>query len=336
MRNKLLYTLGVLLGSMTLLMVIGVGFGRAQTKPVAAPNADSFVNEFCFDGKIPEMDVSDLVDVYTKETNDYFNDKIRNIMTRVHENVPTPSLEDYNTKGGAICQDNNGRESADMTCQSIAVCNPKSSSEATNPSRHPYCLAVTLMGVPPTKIANYNYGRLKEIKALKYSYFCYKAALDLKRNAVYDSTPQGILAKCGTGSQYAKKDVCDLKNQIDNEKDPKKKAELERKLSGKLSSFGWGAMAQGLATRAAANLIDFNDSARARIKFIDEEVKRAKIALDQALDAYSQLKSAWQMHVGYADIFAGLVKYRDHLVSIRKQTDAFPFRFINASTTKCL
>jgi len=287
MRNKLLYTVSVLLGSMTALMLIGVGFGRAQTKPVTAPNPDSFVNEFCFDGKISEMDVSDLVDVYTKETNDYFNDKIRNIMTRVHENVPTPSLEDYNTKGGALCQDNNGRESADMTCQSIAVCNPKSSSEATNPSRHPYCLAVTLMGVPSTKISNYNYGELKKIRSLKYSYFCYKAALDLKRDSIYDKTE-------------------------------------------------WGGLYQGAATRMTANLVDFNDSARARIIFIDEEVKRAKMALDQALDAYSQLKTAWQMHVGYADIFAELVKYRDHLVAIRKQTDVFPIRFINASTTKCL
>jgi hypothetical protein len=287
MRNKLLYTLGVLLGSLMLLMMVGVGFGRAQNKAQMPPTPDSFVNEVCFDGKIPEMDVSDLVDVYTKKTNDYFNDKIRNIMTRAHENVPTPNLDEYAQKGGSLCQDANGKESADMTCQSIAVCNPKSSSEATNPSRHPYCLAVTLMGVPPTKIGNYNYARLKEIEPLKYSYFCYKAALDLKRNAVDDKTQ-------------------------------------------------WAGLYQGAATRMTANLVDFNDSARARIKFIDEEVKRAKIALDQALDAYSQLKMAWQMHVGYADVFAELVKYRDHLVSIRKQTDAFPFRFINASTTKCL
>lgn len=337
MKNKLLYTSSVLLGSLMILMFIGATFGLAQTTTTPPQDAKTFVDQFCFDGKVSKMDVSDLVNVYTEKTNAYFNTQIAYIMTKPDEAVPNPNLEDYSKTGGGLCRDSNGQEISDMTCQSIAICNPETSDPATSPVAHPYCIGVTLLGVPPEKVTNYNYERLQKIEQLKYSYFCYKSALDQKRDALYDSTPQGILAKCTNGSEFADQKICDLKSKMDSEQDPKKKAQLESDLAYELNQMGWWSTSyRSAGTSLTANLIDFNDSTPKKVKFIDEEIKRAKQAMDQTLDAYSQLKSAWQMHVRYMDIFAELVKYRDHLVEIRKQTDAFPFRFIDATSTKCL
>ena len=69
---------------------------------------------------------------------------------------------------------------------------------------------------------------------------------------------------------------------------------------------------------------------------IDLEVQKSKAAIDETLDAYSQLLRTWRMHKRYIKIFESLVEYRDYLVDVRKQTDSFPMKFIDASTTKCL
>ncbi len=337
MKHKVIYTSAVFLGALVLLMLIGVVTGRSQSNNPTPPNTPlEFVKQFCFDGKVDQMDVKDLSNTYAKETNKYFNDRIAAIMTKPDEAVPTPDLNDYPKKGGALCKSPTG-EKNDMACQSIAVCNPVGAGADTNPQNHPYCLAVTLLGFPTTKMSNYNWERLKTIQPLKYSYFCYQAALDLKREAIYDGTPQGILAKCDPQNQNPKETICQLKLQLDKEKDPAKRAELEKDLAYELDQNRWWSTSlRGAATSLTGTLIDVTDSTARRIQFIDEEIIRAKTALDQTLDAYSQLKTAWQMHVRYMDIFAELVQYRDHLVSIRKQTDAFPFRFIDATSTKCL
>lgn len=314
--------------------VTQVGIGVSQGEVVPTNSAETFVDQFCFDGKLHEMDVSDIVDVYTEKTNEYFNEKIEYIMTHVDDvaDTPSPSLNDYPTLGGSLCRDSNGVEQNDMTCQSIAVCNPTSGADI---SAHPFCMAVTLMGVSPIRASSYNWDRIQEIEPLKYSYFCYKSALEKKRDAVFDSTPQAILAKCD--GDFADEEICKLKDQIAAEKDPEKKADLQDDLDYELNQKRWWSNSgAGALSSATLTLVDVTDSAARRIQFIDEEIDRAKIAMDQTLDAYSQLKSAWQMHVKYMDIFAELVKYRDHLVAIRKQTDVFPFRFIDATTTKCL
>jgi hypothetical protein len=339
MKNKILHTATVLLGALVILMVISVARGQEQ-KPKDPPveRAD-FVKRYCFDGDIDQMDISDLADKYTEETNNYFNDRIKQIMTKPDESVPTPDLNDYPTLGGALCRNKDGKEANDMTCQSIAVCNPVNAPASSNPQNHPYCLAVTLLGVPPSKIANYNYSRLEAIKPLRYSYFCYQAALNMKRDALYDSTPQGIKAKCESKppSPYAKSDICKILGQIKTEQDPAKLASLQEQLNKEMDQKQWWSTSgRGALTSMTGTLVDFSEKTAQRIKYIDEEITRAKTALDQTLDAYSQLKTAWQMHVRYMDIFAELVQYRDHLVTIRKQTDAFPFRFIDATSTKCL
>ena len=353
--SKTIYTLSVLLGSVFVLMLVGVVTGRSQAdnNPFSGIRSsdpvEDYVDSFCFDGKVGPMDVEDLVNEYTKHTNDYFNEKIKYIMKHTDDKVPSPSLE--GEKYRELCQE------FDMTCQAIAVCN-LNADEALK--AHPFCIAVTLTGIPPHKAFNYdknyntnhvfpNWSNLENIEPLKYSYFCYKAALDKKRDAIWDGSPQALLNKCGTEFQKPEdKEICDLKAQIEAETDSSKKSGLQTRLTYAISERrGWwgpwadmGPIALTSATSVTTVFTgkqpDFIDSAAKRIKFIDEEIVRSKTALDQTLDAYSQLNTAWKMHVQYMDIFSELVKYRDHLVNVRKQTDVFPFRFIDATTTKCL
>ncbi len=345
MKNKILYTSTVLLASMAVLMVVGATTGKSADDDQTPPtDSRGFVEKFCFDGLVNDMDVSDLANMYTEKTNDYFNEQILKIMKSATEGgqdlvaeVPSPSLEEYPTRGGGLCKNANGKETNDMTCRSIAVCNPVNTTDS--PATHPFCIGVTLLGVPSTKFANYDYEGVKRISQLRYSYFCYKAALDLKRDALYDSTPQSILNKCNNpklAAMMKDKTICRLNKQVIDEKDMEKKTKLQNKLYYEINKIQWWKSAgKSALSNATFTLTDAADSTAARIKFIDEEIARAKTALDQTLDAYSQLRSAWQMHVKYMDTFAELVKYRDHLVEIRKQTDAFPIRFIDATTTKC-
>lgn len=318
---------------LAIMMLVGVKPGKADEPALLPYDSNSFVDYFCFEGKVAKMDVSDLVNEYSKRTNDFFNEKIAAIMADPNNNVPNPSLDDYAEVGNGLCT-NIGQ--GDLTCQSIAVCNPNTSNPDKLVNNHPYCLAVDLLGVPPVKYDHYDYSKLSKMPNMQYSYFCYVAALDRKRQEIYDSTPQGILAKCGN-SEFADEDICKIKSQLDSETDIKKKADLREKLAYQLNQKGWWSTSyRGAITSLTANIIDLSDATAERIKFIDEEEARAKIALDQTLDAYSQLKSAWQLHVKYMDVFAELVKYRDYLVQIRKQADYFPLKFIDATTTKCL
>lgn len=335
MKNKMIYISGGMLGLVAVVMVVGAFLGRAADAPAVPYDSHSFVDYFCFGGKVPTMDVSDIVDTYTKATNDYFNQQIAKMMADPKNAVPSVSLEDYTTKGGNLCVSNTG--TFDMTCMSIAVCNLEQPDPANDITINPYCMGVTLLGVPPAKWDHYDYTKLQLKTPLQTSYFCYKAALDEKRDSLYDSTPQGILEKCDSGSEFADKKICQLKKQLDNETDVSKQVTLRRDLAAEMSQKQWWSTSgSGALSSLTGTLIDLSDSTAKRVKFIDEEIPRAKQALDQTLDAYNQMRTAWQLHVRYMDIFAELVKYRDHIVEIRKSTDAFPIKFIDATTTKCL
>lgn len=332
MKNLGLKLCFIALALLLAVMVVSSVFGLSSDE--ASQDALSFVDSYCFDGKVNEMDVQDIVNTYTKATNDYFNEKIKMVMTNPdiikdpEKGFPSVSLDDYADKGGDLCKD-----SKDLTCQSIAVCNPANG----DPNPNPYCLGVTLTGFSPERYQYYNKTRLDNLPQLKTSYFCYTAALAKKRDAIFDGTPQGLLNKCGTGSEYANEKLCDLKSKLDAETDPVKKAEIQQEMDKELKPNYWGeTMARGTVTSLTGTLVDLNDTTAKRITFLDTEPKRAKAAIDRTLDAYAQLKISWTMHVKYMDIFAQLVKYRDHLVEVRKQTDAFPLRFIDATTTKCL
>jgi hypothetical protein len=268
MKKLLFYMPIVLLSALMIVMVVSTAFGQDTT--VRLPhNADSFVNNFCFDGQVNELSLDEIVNTYTDMTNQYFNANIEYIMSNPTQEIPSINLNDYDSLGGGLCKDGQGGKVNDFACQAIALCNG---------SPAPYCVGATLLGFSPERYKNYDDDALTNYSQLKYSYFCYKAALDKKRNEIFDKSFVG--------------------------ENP--------------------------------TVTDLSQASIDRVKFIDDEIVRAKTALDQTLDAYSQLRSAWAMHVKYMDTFALLVKYRDYLVSIRKQTDTFPFKFIDATTTKCL
>lgn len=68
---------------------------------------------------------------------------------------------------------------------------------------------------------------------------------------------------------------------------------------------------------------------------INQALDTAKKTLDQTLSAYDQLRMAWPMHQQYVQIYADLVKYRDKIVNIRHETDIFPQKFVDVTTTAC-
>ncbi len=72
-----------------------------------------------------------------------------------------------------------------------------------------------------------------------------------------------------------------------------------------------------------------------RMDAINREIPAAKQALDKTLAAYDQLRLAWPMHKQYVNIYKALTTYRDKLAELRSQTDTFPSRFIDVTTTKC-
>jgi hypothetical protein len=74
----------------------------------------------------------------------------------------------------------------------------------------------------------------------------------------------------------------------------------------------------------------------ADLNFANQEIKFAKNTLDQTLSAYDQLRVAWPIHKKYIEIYADLEKYRDKIVEIRHQTDLYPKKFIDLTTTACI
>lgn len=68
---------------------------------------------------------------------------------------------------------------------------------------------------------------------------------------------------------------------------------------------------------------------------VQNEIVTAKNTLDQTLSAYDQLRTAWPMHKKYVEVYSLLEQYRDLLVDVRHQTDLFPNKFIDLTTTAC-
>lgn len=102
----------------------------------------------------------------------------------------------------------------------------------------------------------------------------------------------------------------------------KEKADWKNMSIGERASQGWSSIT------AATKLIS-------RQTIIADEMRFAKEALDQTLSAYDQLKVVWPLHQKYVGIYHSLEQYRDKLVDVRHQTDAYPKRFIDVTTTAC-
>lgn len=90
------------------------------------------------------------------------------------------------------------------------------------------------------------------------------------------------------------------------------------------------------ASRALRNQGSVLGALAGRTTLIQNEIKKAKETLDQTLSAYDQLRVAWPIHKKYIDVYADLEKYRDKITEIRHQTDLFPKKFIDLTTTACI
>lgn len=73
----------------------------------------------------------------------------------------------------------------------------------------------------------------------------------------------------------------------------------------------------------------------ATINRIDDEMKFARQALDQALAAYGELQMALPLHRKYKEVISTLEKYRDKVSDIRKEVDLYPVTFLDVTTTQC-
>jgi hypothetical protein len=303
----------VVLGTFALFMIGNIVFSPAQAQSGDdLQNEQTYIQNFCFDGQVNEIDTSTLRTIYTEKTNDFFNENIKEIMENPGLTQNVPSAADY-SDSPQLCND-----PTDYTCKMISVCQDNSSA---------FCVGVKALGFAPEKYKNYKKDVLdQEFGQLKYSYFCYKAALESKKNDVLEETGQKLLGMCGKSDWegIVPKDLCDQKASYDAQTDPIARTAELNKLNALLKKYGYDysvtVIGSNLAQKAGR---------------ITEEVARAKRALDFTLDAYSQLRDAWKLHIKYIDVYQELVKYRDNLVAIRKQTDVFPFRFIDASTTQC-
>lgn len=68
---------------------------------------------------------------------------------------------------------------------------------------------------------------------------------------------------------------------------------------------------------------------------IDKDAKDARAVLEGAVNVYKEFQSAYPMHKKYRDIINNLTKYKIALEKIRVQTDQFPTRFIDVTSTNC-
>jgi hypothetical protein len=319
MKNLILKFVLISAGAMLCFMLVNIGFGVAQEPTNPQQNLENYLGEFCFDGKVSEMSSNQITKTYIKTTNDFFNENIEYIMTHIDEDFPAPTLDGYeNSSAKGLCKDD------DYSCKMLAVCQG---------NRSAYCLAVNLTGINPNKYnsAGYDLAKLDSSKFnyLRYSYFCYHAALNSKKNDVLEESGQSILARCPDSceenddacEELQSHPICRAKSRCGTAQTPECQADIDQLV---------------LAENQGFTLAGLSTSVSEKVSAIENELNRAKNALDTTVDTYSQLQSAWKMHLNYVDVFQALVKYRDHLVDIRQQTDNFPSRFIDATTTKCL
>lgn len=77
------------------------------------------------------------------------------------------------------------------------------------------------------------------------------------------------------------------------------------------------------------------DLVKTRGDEIDKDAKDSKIVLEAAINVYKEFQSAYPMHKKYKEIIDNLTKYKIALGKIRKQTDTFPLRFVDATSDQC-
>lgn len=68
---------------------------------------------------------------------------------------------------------------------------------------------------------------------------------------------------------------------------------------------------------------------------IDLEVEQAKGVMLKTVAAYDEFRIAYPVHQRYEDIIANLIKYKIALGKVKKETQKFPLKFIDATSDIC-
>ncbi|MGL5831469.1 MAG: hypothetical protein ACRCZE_04980, partial [Candidatus Altimarinota bacterium] len=194
----------MVMASFALFLIGNIIFSPAQAQTGEdIQNEQTFLQNFCFDGKVNDIDTSALTQIYTEKTNEFFNSNIKEIMENPGVTQNVPSAADYGDSP-QLCND-----PTDYTCKMISVCKDNSS---------PFCVGVQALGFAPEKYKNYKKDVVdQDFGQLKYSYFCYKAALEYKQDDVLEETGQKLLAMCGDSEMesFVPKDLCEQKSRMD-------------------------------------------------------------------------------------------------------------------------
>lgn len=82
-------------------------------------------------------------------------------------------------------------------------------------------------------------------------------------------------------------------------------------------------------------LEDIIERTTERNEKIVPEYDIAKTAMDSTLAAFNEYRLAYPMHQQYEEVIEDLIKYKLQLKDLRLETDEFPLRFIDSSTTQC-
>jgi len=84
--------------------------------------------------------------------------------------------------------------------------------------------------------------------------------------------------------------------------------------------------------------IDLNNlvtSSLVKIASINNEIDRAKKALDVALATYNEMSATYQQHLEYEILIKNLTKYNKKVIEFREEVEKLPSKFIDATTTQC-
>lgn len=68
---------------------------------------------------------------------------------------------------------------------------------------------------------------------------------------------------------------------------------------------------------------------------INNEIDRAKKALDVALATYNEMSATYQQHLEYEILIKNLTKYNKKVIEFREEVEKLPPKFIDATTTQC-
>ena len=297
MKNHKLTISFILLGTMLAAMLSFVVMSKAAT-PYREGNQPNAKNPY----DDQKLGLQDVIDLYHKKMNDSFNDYITLLMT----NLPGENPE---------CKKDDPANSYTNTADCKGKQTPLTVDDCLkNPGNYSsYCVAVNLLGADSDRCNDPNgikeegmatFCDLKKESRPFYGYLNFVAALKKRSDKVFDSRADSL-------------GYTDF---------------LETAISGGQAN------PQTIQKNKTANQYYQNQKGlevAGKIDKLNNETKFAKQALDQTLSAYDQLKIAWPMHEKYVSIYNNLEKYRDKLVDLRHQTDAYPKKFIDLTTTAC-